>query len=957
MNNESKERIEKFNKNEVCLVSVEQLIFMDYDFKFLIPSYQRGYRWGELQVKQIINDILSEKEGYCIQILTVKKRVDTKNQYEVIDGQQRLTCIIIMISALFCLYRKESLNLEKKCYLEYESRPNSKEFIEFLSRLKCEDISKIKDVLQENDKEKKEIKYKKIWKKIIWNQFLKDINRDISENLDFRYMAESFINCIEIFVDIGKKIENKLLKSQFIWYPQNDDNQDERESFSNLNIGKVELTNSELIKAELLNPQKIMGNMFANNIEDKLNETVDIKIKQISIAEKWYHLESELQKIDFWAFIPHEDQYDKNYKERTRIDILFEYFITEHYSKGGEERRQEVYKFIRDKKNTDYTLFNEIVRIIESENNNQKLTVDGLWKNIYDIYEKLREVYNDDGIHVNFKNRKVLGLYNFISLIINMREGNKNHLDIYREIESAINKKRSERFKYVTRTIKRNIKFKDENIKYQIKEVRYNNNLKIKRIILLYNIILLSKSKGIGSRYNFLLHNDQEWTIEHIFPQNFISKRDRKKEIKSKLIDEDLIEVKTILELLTENVKDNVLNLKDNYMFNYVNYLHDKNEDELIEDVAEAILEQLLEDSEHTTQEFLLLELGKLCVDEKIMGDIDLLVSNWNSNGLCKEEMLQEMKNIGIKIQYIDLDTYSSQINKFIKNNIDNKKGDKFKYQYDYARHLKLIYKAIEYLEKISVLEANNKIVKDVSANRKELEVLFINHSKIFLSNKIKNKLIEKIKTEDDFYDINSSQYKSNFIVLEENDKDELKILKDKYKENIEKMATFEYQVNLDSLKLEYEQKIEKIIVSFYERIIKNISKEKEDRLKNEFLIVIINSANDAIEEDIAEFFIGTNNNYKHFNDLIADNSIGNLALLDKTTNGLKEIGNNPYSEKKMVIYEKMKNDAFIPLSTLLVFTNTYTKEPRSNKYWLYESKYNYLKDVVNIVSEFLEEN
>ena len=67
---------------------------------FFIPSYQRGYRWKNTQVENLLDDILefrvqSKKEKdktkdvfYCLQPLIVSKK---DNGYILIDGQQRLT--------------------------------------------------------------------------------------------------------------------------------------------------------------------------------------------------------------------------------------------------------------------------------------------------------------------------------------------------------------------------------------------------------------------------------------------------------------------------------------------------------------------------------------------------------------------------------------------------------------------------------------------------------------------------------------------------------------------------------------------------------------------------------------------------------------------------------------------------------------------------------------------------
>ena len=85
---------------------------------FFIPDYQRGYRWGDTQIRQMLEDIYSfiyEKNAagsfYCLQPIVVKKmteeevvannlesKYDDNIWYEVIDGQQRLTTIRIILA-------------------------------------------------------------------------------------------------------------------------------------------------------------------------------------------------------------------------------------------------------------------------------------------------------------------------------------------------------------------------------------------------------------------------------------------------------------------------------------------------------------------------------------------------------------------------------------------------------------------------------------------------------------------------------------------------------------------------------------------------------------------------------------------------------------------------------------------------------------------------------------------
>ena len=60
---------------------------------FYVPSYQRGYRWGEDEVLRLLNDInVNGENNYCLQPVVVRKNADC---YELIDGQQRLTTLWI----------------------------------------------------------------------------------------------------------------------------------------------------------------------------------------------------------------------------------------------------------------------------------------------------------------------------------------------------------------------------------------------------------------------------------------------------------------------------------------------------------------------------------------------------------------------------------------------------------------------------------------------------------------------------------------------------------------------------------------------------------------------------------------------------------------------------------------------------------------------------------------------
>lgn len=69
---------------------------------FLVPDYQRGYRWQRVNVTDLLNDLCefmhSDKKVYSLQPLVVYEAED--NTYHVVDGQQRLTTISILLGFL-----------------------------------------------------------------------------------------------------------------------------------------------------------------------------------------------------------------------------------------------------------------------------------------------------------------------------------------------------------------------------------------------------------------------------------------------------------------------------------------------------------------------------------------------------------------------------------------------------------------------------------------------------------------------------------------------------------------------------------------------------------------------------------------------------------------------------------------------------------------------------------------
>lgn len=71
--------------------------------KYYVPLYQRGYKWTKTQITKLLTDIdtfeYQSGKFYCVQNITL---VPNSNQdcYNVVDGQQRLTTMTLLLSAL-----------------------------------------------------------------------------------------------------------------------------------------------------------------------------------------------------------------------------------------------------------------------------------------------------------------------------------------------------------------------------------------------------------------------------------------------------------------------------------------------------------------------------------------------------------------------------------------------------------------------------------------------------------------------------------------------------------------------------------------------------------------------------------------------------------------------------------------------------------------------------------------
>lgn len=242
------------------------------ELSFFIPAYQRGYRWSKRQVTELLDDIKefqqqaenSNKNAfYCLQPIVVKQR---KDDWELVDGQQRLTTIYIILT-----YLKDILTLlgKSRYQLSYETREESAEFLQDIDEKRSEENIDFFHIVQA--------------KKAVEEWF---------KSQDGTYQIK-FIQTLLNDDDTGKNVK-------VIWY-QIDEAENVTEVFTRLNMGKIPLVSAELVKALFLK-----SNNFAQDIDDTKSKKPIQDLQQLKISQEWDSIEKRLQDDAFWYFISNE---------------------------------------------------------------------------------------------------------------------------------------------------------------------------------------------------------------------------------------------------------------------------------------------------------------------------------------------------------------------------------------------------------------------------------------------------------------------------------------------------------------------------------------------------------------------------------------------------------------------------------------------------------------------------
>ncbi len=452
-------------------------------YDFYIPSQQRGYRWTVKNIYELVEDLVdfrsSASPRYSLQPLAV---IDTGTQYTVLDGQQRLTSICILMKALDipCRY---NLDFER----DLNANKSRKELIEHLETLaKVDDetidsfhITRAYLALESLFDESVEIKLNKEDSRTR-TRLISKLNDSKNEITNHKWLTRLLAGEIS-----SKRVE-------FIWY-QVPESQAHK-VFRNLNSGKIELSNSDLIKALLLSEQSV--------IPVEKRTIVAIQFENIQMAMKndrlWHMLQwHEFQRNGYRMMIVDSKEKPGYIAVQNRIDLIFNLVAGVSF---------DVYQS------------DALISFRYYYDNREDLVE--IWNRTYRYYLLIKGLY-DNPLTYHY-----CGVLTFF---------NRNGSGSYKHIKNWLNWMQTKPKNMVVEQLKAAIRFSIRGRKgedYELPVYKSSDLEPVRRILLLHNVetiihLYLEKNKDRGLHlsaiyevFPFDLLYRQFWDIEHVSSQS-----------------------------------------------------------------------------------------------------------------------------------------------------------------------------------------------------------------------------------------------------------------------------------------------------------------------------------------------------------------------------------------------------------------------------------------------------
>lgn len=316
------------------LLTLEKIYTENYQFS--IPSYQRPYVWSDDNVLLLFRDIkeacrLNEPNYFIGTILSSRIQQDGERIYELIDGQQRTTTLMLMTIAFkyagidsdltnLAVYKTKDAKIKPR--LQFEIRDQIQQLLGGLAGLKDYEIPS-KETIAKND-------------------YLKqiDVGLEVLIQEVKKLKVDSEVSAERLGDYLYRQVQwvNNIVPTQM----------DLNRLFATMNTAGIQLEQADILKAKL----------FKHLLTDKaqydaiwvacehLEDYFERNVRKVFPTAHWNDIKPEqLAYFDSKRFCNDQDNKKNPVSLGWSIAQLAEQIKTEHISDGIEQDKFETYEF------------------------------------------------------------------------------------------------------------------------------------------------------------------------------------------------------------------------------------------------------------------------------------------------------------------------------------------------------------------------------------------------------------------------------------------------------------------------------------------------------------------------------------------------------------------------------------------------------------------------------------
>jgi len=331
--------------NKTAFKTIREFLFPEKYKEFVIPNYQRGYKWAvkdksDSAVEKLCDDLVNanKEQEYFLQGVTV---AEENEKVILIDGQQRTTTLFLIL-----WYLKKLNNLK----LTYDIRESSKNFI---NDLKNRDF----ELFEESNEDSQDVHYFKQAVKQI-NEKLKDKNKD-----EFTNFLLDKVTILYIVIDLDKATK----------------------TFTMMNGSKATMLQEELVKAEMLRKVSLPEReekQVSTSVDENLAELKEI----ISIDWETNALRSRYaREWDKWLYWWNRKAVQDFFVCKNPLGYLLKFYLKIMLEQKHENENKKIFDVFKD--------------ILSKNGKIEKQKTKLVFKELRDLQKSFEDIYRNPKVH------------------------------------------------------------------------------------------------------------------------------------------------------------------------------------------------------------------------------------------------------------------------------------------------------------------------------------------------------------------------------------------------------------------------------------------------------------------------------------------------------------------------------------------------------------------------------